>query len=276
MLIWWFPGELFFLDGGWQGLKIVALIDLVLGPLLTLVLYKPGKPSLVFDMSCVAAFQIAALAYGFYATYHQRTVAVVFAERNFTTLSADAASVAKAELIKLERTPQSISVIDDAYPAMLLTPEPGPGEFGEYVSKLFNGYPESHERLDLFVKRGPEHAETLSRLATKREKLEITGADKIVDEAIEDGHFDATDIEVHFFKARYAKGLVLFSKSEQKILDYVPVPWDDLIANKEAELADESNSGAASGADLNESSDVADTQKPQNTKPGVVAESLEQ
>jgi len=241
MLMWWFPGELFFLDGGWQGLKIVALIDLVLGPMLTLVLYKPGKPSLVFDMSCVAAFQLAALAYGFYATYHQRTVAVVFADRNFTTLSAGAASVAKAELVKLEETPQSIKLIDDAYPAMLLTPEPGPGKFGDYVSKLLNGYPESHERLDLFVKRGPEHAQTLSKLATTQEDLELTGADKIVAKAVNDGNFDANDIEVHHFKARYAKGLVLFSKSEQKILDYVPVPWEELIAKKEAELAEESS-----------------------------------
>lgn len=284
MLMWWFPGELFFIDGGWQGLKIVALIDLVLGPMLTLVLYKPGKPSLVFDMSCVAAFQILALAYGFYATYHQRTVAVVFADRNFTTLSAGAASVAKAELIKLQHTPQSIKAIDDAYPAMLLTPEPGPGKFGEYVSKLFNGYPESHERLDLFVKLGQEHTELLSRLAATQEKLETTGADKIITEAIEDGNFDATDIDVHFFKARYAQGLVLFSKSEQKILDYVPVPWDELIAKKEAELADESNPGAntnettdvSDNKNLSDTQNLSDTESPSKTNPGVIAESLEQ
>lgn len=265
MLMWWFPGELFFLDGGWQGLKIVALIDLVLGPMLTLVLYKPGKPSLVFDMSCVAAFQLAALAYGFYATYHQRTVAIVFADRNFTTLSADAASVAKVELVKLEQSPQAIKLIDDAYPAMLLTPEPAPDKFGEYVSKLLNGYPESHERLDLFVKRGPEHAQTLSKLATTWQDLELTGADKMVAKAINDGDFDASDIEVHHFKARYAKGLVLFSKSEQKILDYVPVPWEDLIARKTAELEDEPNPGIDSA-----------NPNPINTKPAAVAESLEQ
>jgi len=261
MLMWWFPGELFFLDGGWQGLKIVALIDLVLGPILTLVLYKPGKSSLLFDMSCVAAFQIAALAYGFYATYHQRTVAVVFADRNFTTLSADAASVANTELIDLELTPQKIKDIDAAYPAMLLTPEPSPEKFGKYVSELLNGYPESHERLDLFVKRGPEHTQLLSDLAATQEKLAKTGADKIIADAIEDGNYDESDIDVHFFKARYAKGLVLFSRSEQKILDYVPVPWDKLIAQMSTELADES------GTDKDQSD---------NTKPAEMAESLEQ
>ncbi len=273
MLKWWFPGELFFLDGGWQGLKIVALIDLVLGPMLTLVLYKPGKSKVLFDMSCVAAFQIAALAYGFYATYHQRTVAVVYADRNFNTLSADAASIAKEELINLEESPQSIKEIDKAYPAMLLTPGPGPGEFGQYVSKLLNGYPEQHERLDLFVKRSPEHAETISKYATSQEDLELTGADKIVAKAIKKGNFQTDDIEVHHFKARYAKGLVLFSKSEQKILDYIPVPWDELIAKKEAELADKANSSAT---DPSKSNNDSNTDKPETTGPAAVAESLEQ
>lgn len=271
MLMWWFPGELFFLDGGWQGLKIVALIDLVLGPLLTLVLYKPGKPSLVFDMSCVAAIQIAALAYGFYATYHQRTVAVVFADRNFTTLSADAASVAHTELIKLEKTPKNIRAVDNAYPALLVTPEPAPDKFGEYVSMLLNGYPESHERLDLFVKLGPEHVELLSKRASTEEKLATTGADQIVAKAMAKGRFDADDIEVHHFKARYAKGLVLFSKSEQKIVDYVPVAWDQLIAEKEAELAEDANLNT-------DNVKTADSNVTKQIKPETeaVAESLKQ
>jgi len=272
MLMWWFPGELFLLDGGWQGLKIVALIDLVLGPMLTLVLYKPGKSSLVFDMSCVAAFQIAALAYGFYATYHQRTVAVVYADRNFTTLSADAATVAHEELIELNESPKPIRDLDNAYPAMLLTPEPAPSEFGDYVSKLLNGYPESHERLDLFVKRGPEHAQTLSKLAKKQEDLELTGADKSVNKAIEKGNFDKTDIEIHHFKARYAQGLVLFSKSEQKILDYVPIPWDELIAKQQPEVPNESTPDAARV----ESTNAIMTNENDKPQPGVVAESLEQ
>lgn len=237
MLMWWFPGELFLLDGGWQGLKIVALIDLVLGPLLTLVLYKPGKKSLVFDMSCVAAFQIVALAYGFYATHQQRTVAVVYADRNFTTLSAATASIAAAELAELELVAQNISSLDNAYPAVLVTPEPGPGEFGKYVSQLLNGYPETHERLDLFEKlEGDDHRALLTKRAKSMETMAVTGADDIVNTAIEKGGFDQDDIEIHHFKARYAKGVVLFSKSEQKILDYVPIDWDKLIAESSREL----------------------------------------
>jgi len=70
MLVYWFPGDLFLMDGGWEGLKLVAMVDLVLGPALTLILFKPGKPGLKMDLSLIAGLQIAALAYGFYATYN--------------------------------------------------------------------------------------------------------------------------------------------------------------------------------------------------------------
>ena len=88
MYFYWFPGDLFFMDGGWEGIKLVAMVDLVLGPFLTLLLFKRGKPSLVFDMSVIAGIQIAALAYGFYATYNQRIVAYVYADNQFNTLTS--------------------------------------------------------------------------------------------------------------------------------------------------------------------------------------------
>ncbi|KAB0769044.1 hypothetical protein F7O87_33620, partial [Pseudomonas aeruginosa] len=37
--LWWYPGALFEIAGGWQGVRIVAAVDMVLGPLLTLVVY---------------------------------------------------------------------------------------------------------------------------------------------------------------------------------------------------------------------------------------------
>ena len=31
LYFWWFPGNLFFMDGGWEGVKLVAMVDVVLG-----------------------------------------------------------------------------------------------------------------------------------------------------------------------------------------------------------------------------------------------------
>ena len=48
----WYPPPLFAADGGMQGLKIILGVDLVLGPLLTLMVYNPAKgwKRLKFDL----------------------------------------------------------------------------------------------------------------------------------------------------------------------------------------------------------------------------------
>ncbi len=43
---------------------LLLLIDVVLGPLLTLIVYKKGKRTLVMDLAVIAALQLAALTYG--------------------------------------------------------------------------------------------------------------------------------------------------------------------------------------------------------------------
>jgi len=270
MVNWWFPGELFFLDGGWQGLKLVALVDLVLGPALTLLLYKPGKPKLLLDMSLVALFQISALAYGFYATHQQRVIAVVYADRNFNTLSADAAWVASEELKRRDRQPQQVTELDTSNPAMLLTPEPKASEFAQYMDELLGGFPETHERLDLMVKRDNEHREFLSTRAIKMDKLELTGADELVLDALNKGKFEHNDIEFHHFRARYAKGIALYSISKQEIVDYVPIDWDALIAKKTAE-----SEAAKMEAKISTESDL-EVEENSETEEVQQAESVEQ
>ena len=44
LLTQWYPEPFFNASGGWQGLKLVILVDLVLGPLLTLIVYNRKKP----------------------------------------------------------------------------------------------------------------------------------------------------------------------------------------------------------------------------------------
>lgn len=46
---------------------ILLAVDVCLGPLLTLVVYKPAKKTLVFDLTVIALLQLSALGYGLYA-----------------------------------------------------------------------------------------------------------------------------------------------------------------------------------------------------------------
>ena len=75
----WYPQPYFEIDGGWQGIRLVAAVDLVLGPLITFLIFDLRKPlrMIVFDLCVIATIQFGALAYGVYATYTARPVAVI-------------------------------------------------------------------------------------------------------------------------------------------------------------------------------------------------------
>lgn len=64
MLALWYPQPYFLHDGGWQVLRLILLVDVVLGPLLTLIVFDRAKKSLARDLAVIALTQVAALAYG--------------------------------------------------------------------------------------------------------------------------------------------------------------------------------------------------------------------
>jgi hypothetical protein len=86
----WYPFPYFTADGGWQGIRIVALIDLVLGPFLTLVIFNQNKSrrEIRFDLSAIAIVQISVLIWGIYTVHIERPAAVVHWEGEFYTMPA--------------------------------------------------------------------------------------------------------------------------------------------------------------------------------------------
>ena len=99
-VVWrWYPPELFAMAKAGELLSILAGVDLVLGPLLTLLIYKHGKKSLKFDLSVIALLQIAALAFGLLTVWQSRPVYLVAISDRFQLVFAneiDQSSAAKA------------------------------------------------------------------------------------------------------------------------------------------------------------------------------------
>ena len=79
----WYPQPFFSTDGGWQGVQLLTTVDIVLGPLLTLIIFKPGKKGLKTDVITIATIQSLALISGLYVIYHERPVAKIFQDGNF-------------------------------------------------------------------------------------------------------------------------------------------------------------------------------------------------
>jgi hypothetical protein len=77
--VWlWYPPPFFWIDGGLHVTTLAALVDIIAGPLLTLVVYRPRKPRLMMNLAVIAAVQCAALAWGVKTLYSQRPVVAAF------------------------------------------------------------------------------------------------------------------------------------------------------------------------------------------------------
>ncbi|MFV2059796.1 MAG: hypothetical protein ACC653_03875 [Gammaproteobacteria bacterium] len=103
ILVEWYPQPLFNTDGGWQGIRLIAFVDIVLGPVLTLVVFKKGKPRLKLDLGIIAAIQISALISGVFVVYGEHPVAVVLLQNRLTPITANQFSEAGIDLKSLYR-----------------------------------------------------------------------------------------------------------------------------------------------------------------------------
>lgn len=97
----WYPYPYFEIRGAGDIVLILIGVDLVLGPLLTFIVYKPKKKSLVFDLSVIVIIQLSALVYGVSTIYEERPYFMVFAVDRFTLLAekdVDFSQIADQEL----------------------------------------------------------------------------------------------------------------------------------------------------------------------------------
>lgn len=88
VVLWWFPGGLWHVAGLQQLFGIMVAADMVLGPLLTLLVYKRGKPSLRFDLSVIALAQAAFLAIGLHTLWQNRPLFLVGSQQAFALVFA--------------------------------------------------------------------------------------------------------------------------------------------------------------------------------------------
>ncbi len=76
---------------------ILISVDLILGPLLTFIVFQPNKKSLKFDLSVIATIQLSALLYGAYSLYQVHPVFITFTVDRFTIISAKDTEPEKAK-----------------------------------------------------------------------------------------------------------------------------------------------------------------------------------
>jgi hypothetical protein len=98
----WFPYPYWSLAGGKRLIEIIFMVDLVLGPLLTLLLFdiRKTKPALALDMALIIILQIGAMSYGLHSAFVARPVYLVYEVDRFVVVTA--ADVDPNDLVKAE------------------------------------------------------------------------------------------------------------------------------------------------------------------------------
>lgn len=97
----WFPAPFRELSGGVALFALMLIVDVICGPVLSLLLLHPSKTrrALAVDIGLIALIQLSALGYGVYTLSHARPLAMVFEVDRFRVISyADIADGGSWEL----------------------------------------------------------------------------------------------------------------------------------------------------------------------------------
>ena len=119
ILYHWYPQPYFSIDGGWQGMRIIAVVDLVLGPLITLLIFdnRKSRREIITDLGIILVIQLGALAYGIHAAYSQRPAAIVILDNFVMPVTASEYGDSLKSLEELRQySPESPPIIYSRVP----------------------------------------------------------------------------------------------------------------------------------------------------------------
>lgn len=100
MLTSLYPSFYFNMSGGIEGLFLMFGVDVVIGPLITFLVFNPHKKrkEIISDLLIIAVMQFSALGYGFYTVYRERPWLTVVYDMG-SSIVLNAREVAEDEIL---------------------------------------------------------------------------------------------------------------------------------------------------------------------------------
>lgn len=216
----WFPGPYAEIADIWPICGLIAAIHLLPFPLLTALVYKPGKKSLRFDLGVLALLQLAALGFGAWTLHSERPLYLVHAVDRFTVLAAkDLGSTTSTDFPNTPwRGPLAVVALLPEDPEQLrrLTEETvfGRGPDIDRRPEFWSSYASSWRRILL-------EAEPLTTLLERR-----ADQAELIIEAAESAPGEFSDFVVVPLIGKRADFSVIISRGDGVIRKVLPVdPW---------------------------------------------------
>ena len=221
----WYPDPLFIAMGGNDLVVILIGVDVVLGPMITLVIFNPakGRRLLRMDLAVIALAQAGALAYGVYVVAEARPVYVVFTVDRFDVVAAndlfdeDLAKVKRPEFRSVpwgRPTVISVAIPTDPAEQLLVIQWALSGSDLQVFPQYYLPYADLAEQA---LKRAKPLAELRRRHADEAEKLDAALA-----------RLGRRDEDTRFLplKARHRDMSVLLDARNGAVVGYAEVnPW---------------------------------------------------
>jgi len=202
----WFPNPHFSTNGGWQGVRIMLFVDIVLGPLLTLIIFNSGKSikAILFDLTVIGIIQISAFIWGLSAVYSQRPLAISFWEGRFYPILME-------DLEAADVKPEQLKKLSHQSPAILHSRKPETG--GENTGVVIFGklYTPLEEHIDELFDV------SVSNSLTTDDKFQI---DKT--RWLEKAGINEEELAFVPFRGRYGKSILIFNRKGE-LLDSITV-----------------------------------------------------
>lgn len=213
----WYPGVLAGSEGVWPVLLLLVLVDVCLGPLLTLVVANPAKPhrELWRDLAVIGVVQAGALFYGMYSAHVARPLFVVFDVNRFDTVTARDLKYDGYELVAPGLRVAAPGLL--GRPSWVYAePPPDQSERTRIMAETLNGGPEFKDLPRLF-RRWPHNTEAVRAALHPLDKLRGADYEAALAEIQQRG-FAPIDIGYLSLRGREREAIVLIRRSDLDIL----------------------------------------------------------
>jgi hypothetical protein len=171
----WYPAPLSRAVGLERILLVLLGVDVVAGPFLTFVIYKPGKRTLRFDLAVIIFLQLVAFAYGFVAIAQARPAWLVFNLDRFDL--AQAQDLDQRHVLHADSAYRSAPWLGPKWVAAR-----NPDDLDARNTLMFEsaqGGPDLPQRIDLYVPLEREAASIRARAKSLDELARYNSADAV-------------------------------------------------------------------------------------------------
>ena len=214
----WFPEFYFYLDGGIRAIGTLFFVDVVLGPGLTLLVFKPGKKSLKFDMAVILLLQLSALTWGINNVYTERSGSAVFYWGKFSCLANNITG--DMNMVAITAGPSGRQRL-----SFLQRPDTAEGVHAYVKESFMHGTSEIYyfgEKIvpmdELVVSRLNNYQLDLTALAKENKAVA-----KEVGDYIERHQADMWHIKLVPLSCRFGSAIAAYDMNKLKIIDYFEI-----------------------------------------------------